>query len=145
VPGPKKPSFPVVSGEYPMTAEWTIALPGKFKRRIEDGSLVLWRPGLTAWIEVWRNDQRQSERQRLRQIRADSAPTRFDEIEEHENGLLRYAFRLAEPAEDARAAAVYCFAIGATGHVQMAVYFDQESEAEVALGMWRTVREHAAS
>ena len=38
MPGPKKPSFPVVSGEYPMTAEWTIALPGKFKRRIEDGS-----------------------------------------------------------------------------------------------------------
>ena len=142
MPDSKKPKFPVVSGEYAMTSEWIISLPGAFKRRIEEGSLVLWRPGLTAWIDVWGNDQRKSKRARLRRIRADSSPQRFDEIEEKEGGLLRYAYRLEEPASDDRAAALYCFAVGGSGHVQMAAHFDDETEAEAALALWRGLREH---
>ena len=35
------PKFPVVEGNYQMTKEWSVTLPGKFSRRIEEGSLVL--------------------------------------------------------------------------------------------------------
>jgi lipopolysaccharide/colanic/teichoic acid biosynthesis glycosyltransferase len=40
-----------------MTPEWALVLPEKFNRRIEDGSMVFWRPGLTVWINVWGNDK----------------------------------------------------------------------------------------
>ena len=47
------PAFPIVEGNYRLTREWTIDLPGKFNRRIEDDDLVIWRPGLTFWIAIW--------------------------------------------------------------------------------------------
>ena len=39
--------FPLVEGEHRLTATWSMYLPEQFARRIEDGSLVLWLPGLT--------------------------------------------------------------------------------------------------
>ena len=48
---PKKkwppPEFPIVEGDHLLTETWAIHLPDEFARRIEDGDLVSWRPGLT--------------------------------------------------------------------------------------------------
>jgi hypothetical protein len=49
------PGFPLVSGDYALTEEWAIHLPEKFARRVEEGNLVLWRPGLTIWLAAWGN------------------------------------------------------------------------------------------
>ena len=47
------PHFPVVTGRHQLTAEWSIDLPGEFNRRIDDGDLVFWRPGITAFVAIW--------------------------------------------------------------------------------------------
>ena len=54
------PDFPVVTGDYLLTQGWRVQLPVPFNRRIEDGSLVLWRPDLTCWINIWHNDRQAS-------------------------------------------------------------------------------------
>jgi hypothetical protein len=36
-----------VEGHYVLDATWSMHLPERFACRVEDGSLVLWRPGLT--------------------------------------------------------------------------------------------------
>ncbi len=66
----------------------------------------------------------------------------FNEIREEEDGLLRCAYRLREDAGDERVAALGAFAIGATGHVQMAVYFDTEQTLPLAEELWRSLQEH---
>jgi hypothetical protein len=47
------PDYPTIEGRYPLTSDWELDLPQKFNRRIEDGNMVLWRPGLTLRISVW--------------------------------------------------------------------------------------------
>jgi hypothetical protein len=132
--------YPLVSGEYEMTDNWTISLPGEFRRRFEDGSLVLWRPGLTAWITIWKNDHDLLPRERFLERRQRISPDAYDVVEETGEGLCRFSYRLDEGADDARVAALYAFVFGSTGDVQMGIYFNTERDLAEADALWRGVR-----
>ena len=134
--------YTLVSGDCEMTDDWSISLPGEFRRRFEDGSLVLWRPGITAWIMVWGNDHARPERDRLLQRLGRISPDAFDVVQEEALGLLRFSYRLAEDADDDRVAALYGFVFGARGDVQMGIYFDSDGDLPDAEALWRGV--HAA-
>lgn len=138
------PDFPVVEGQHQLTSEWAITLPEPFNRRIEDGDLVLWRPGITAWIAIWINDEGASIASRLDDLKAHMAPEAED-IEEHQaDSTVYYAYRLAEEpdedTDDGRLPGYYCYAFDAGSHVQMAVYFDEEIEVEAARALHRSLR-----
>lgn len=140
----KKPQlladYPVVQGHYDMTPEWSIELPMPFNRRFEDCSLVLWRPGITAWIVVWGNDQAEPVEVRMRALKARRAPQAFDEQAFTRDGVGYQLYRLHESADDGRTAAAYTFAFSDAGHVQMAVYFDNEADLPVVESLWRGLR-----
>ena len=126
------PDFPVVEGRYQMTKEWSLTLPEKFNRRIEDGDLVIWRPGITMWVTVWGNDKNDDNELRLKRIRADISPQAFD-IETSKAGkVLRLSYRLKEGKEQGAVPAYYCFGVGNSGHVQMAIYLDNEKDVKRA-------------
>lgn len=133
--------FPTVEGNYQMTKDWSVFLPQKFKRRFEDDQLVLWRPGFTLWIAVWGNDKDQSAEERLARVKRDMSKEGFDLEEKREGALLRFAYRLKEDAPDKRVPAYYCFAIGRSGHVQMAIYFDDEATLSQARAICWSVAE----
>jgi hypothetical protein len=134
-----KDEFPLVEGSSALTRSWTIELPpGRYKRRIEDGSFVLWRRGLTAWIGVSDRDPDEPAARRLAGIRAHASSERFDSREEQTGGLLLFSYRLKE---DKPAASFYGFAVGRSTYVQIGVYFDQESDAAIARAMLQGLRE----
>ena len=137
------PDYPVVEGEYQMTKEWSIYLPGRFNRRFEEGELVIWKPGFTLWIVVWRNDKGETIQQRLEWLKRGTSRLAFNAEEIIEPGVSRYAYRLSESSDDERRPAFYCFAIGGVGHVQVAAYFDVEEDAALAKSIWKslTIRE----
>jgi hypothetical protein len=139
-----EPSAQVVKGEYRMTEGWSITLPEKFNRRVEEGNLVLWRPGITLWIAVWGNDHGESREERLAQLRDSIPPDAFHLEGLLEDDILRLGYRLDEASDDNQAAAFYGFAVGFNGHVQIAVYFDQEGDLDLAKGIWQSLREHRA-
>jgi hypothetical protein len=136
------PDFPVVEGTIELTEEWRVTLPGKFNRRIEDGNLVLWRPGITLWIAIWSNDHNETPEQRLHWISEDNNPDAYDRLTETGEGEIRFSYRLAEDSDDDRQPAFYCFAIGQNGHVQMAIYFDDAEDLDTAKQIWRSLREN---
>ena len=133
------PDFPVISGEYQMTKEWRVNLPGDFNRRVEDGDLVIWRPGFTMWISAWGNDDNKTQQQRLSWIKEDISENAFDLIELNENNLLKISYRLNEESDDERVAAYYCFAVSNSGYVQMAIYFDSKDDLDIAESIWRSI------
>jgi hypothetical protein len=133
--------FPTVDGTYFMTADWSISLRGAFKRRFEDDSLVLWRSGVTAWIIVWNKSAKETKADRLATLRKDVSTGAFGVRQEVSDGLLRFSYRLREEGGDTRAPGFYSFVVGECGHVQMAVYFDDERDVEVARTLWRGLRE----
>lgn len=134
------PDYPVVYGVYRLTDDWTATLPFEMNKRIEDGSLVLWRPGFTIWVVVWGNDNNQSAAERLEEImgRADEAAT--DMTIELKSNPVRLAYRLEEEHERGPVKALYGFAFKPEGHVQLAVYLDQESDIEDAYSLHRSLR-----
>lgn len=136
------PDFPVISGDYQMTKNWCVTLPGEFNRRIEEGDLVIWRPGMTIWTAVWGNDENKSKEECLSWIKEDISEDAFDISELRENDLLRFKYRLIEESEDERVPAFYCFAVGDSGYVQMAIYFDVEEELENAEFIWKSLKEN---
>lgn len=138
------PDFPVVEGRYQMTKEWSVTLPGKFNRRIEDGELVLWHPGMTMWVAVWGNDKNENKESRLKRIRADISPQAFDVETSKTSGVLRLSYRLKEGNEQGAVPAYYCFAVGDSGHVQMAIYLDKENDVKSAQAICGSLGENNA-
>lgn len=132
--------FPVVEGTHQLTPNWSIRLPEPFKRRIEDGELVLWRPGLTAWISAWNNQNDESIDNRVAWVREEIPEGAFDVSEERDGDIARVCFRAPDDDADHDAQpGFYSFVIGASGHLQVAIYFDDEADAEVARSLWRGI------
>ncbi|HJZ58590.1 MAG TPA: hypothetical protein VKE74_26855 [Gemmataceae bacterium] len=94
------PGYPVMEGDYALTATWAMYLPEQFARRVEDGSLVLWRPGLTIWLTAWNNDHAESQAKRLAWIKKTASPDRFAEQESKVGNTTRFSYRLREGNED---------------------------------------------
>src|SRR5262249_48943697 len=119
------PGFPLVEGDHALTETWSIYLPERFSRRVEDECLVLWRPGLTLWLTAWGNDRGESQVKRLAWIKKSASGDRFEEHEAEANNLTRFHFRL--PAKDC-VESLYAFVFGDDGHLQMSVYFDDPAD-----------------
>jgi len=134
------PDYPVIENSYKMTNDWSVYLPGNFNRRIEDGSLVIWRPGLTIWTSIWNNDKKEPPAKRRDRVIQDASKDRFNEEYDDKDSLF-YSYRLNEESDDKRVAAYYCFAFGENGHVQMAIYFDNEDDLKWARMIWKSLKE----
>ncbi|MBY0399493.1 hypothetical protein K2X89_04310 [Myxococcota bacterium] len=126
------PDYPVVEGRVQMTREWSVELPQRFNRRIDDGSLVLWRPGLTIWTNIWQLGIETREAQRAwvkSQCIEGPADVPVTDLEvEDRSGALRSSCRVDERSDDGRRPALYCFAVDGQSRVEMAVYFDDEAD-----------------
>jgi len=129
------PDFPVVHGEYQMTSDWAINLPIEFNRRVEDGSLVLWRPGFTIWIDARNNDLDRSTDEQLDWLKTLISKDAFDIKESNDNDMKLLTYRLSESMGDDRVPALHCFAVSSSGYVSLAIYFDKEVDLKIALSI----------
>jgi hypothetical protein len=137
--------FPVVEGHHQLTDDWAVTLPAQFNQRVEDDSLVLWRPGITVWTTIWNNDEQEAQQERFETLRSAISPAAFDVAESVEGDLIRFAYRLNETREESMVHAVYGFAIGPAGHVQMAIYCDEEADLKLAWQVWRSLKQISAA
>jgi hypothetical protein len=126
------PGFPIVEGRYALTADWSIQLPDRFARRVEDGSLVLWRPGLTVWLAAWGNDHQASRQDRLAWVKREASPRRYAEDESEADGVTRYSYRLRDENDDGPVESVAGYVFSDDGHLQLAVYFDDPNHEGTA-------------
>lgn len=144
MPDNLNPHFPIVEGHYQLTDDWSLQLPASCNRRIEDGDLVLWRPGLTAWIAIWHNDNGASIGERLGWVKDEQSPDAYAAQERQEHGIHYYSYRLDEvDADDDRTPALYGYAYADDSHVQIAIYFDDEADAAVAAALFASLRHSA--
>jgi hypothetical protein len=126
------PGYQLVQGDHALTATWSIYLPEQFTRRIEDGSLVLWRPGLTLWLTVWGNNNNESQAERLRWIRDEASPARFDARESIGGDVTRLSYRLRDENDEGPVDSLCAFIIADDGHLQASIYFDDVKDAVMA-------------
>lgn len=137
------PGFPIVEGDYALTEKWSIHLPDTFAHRVEDGCLVLWRPGLTIWLAAWGNDMGESQGKRLKWIKNEASPDRFAESESKVRNLTRYLYRLRDKNEDGPIESLSAYILNDDGHLQMSVYFDDPNDEAKARALAESVDERA--
>ena len=135
------PDFPVVEGHYQMTDEWALSLAEPHNRRVEDGSLVLWRPGFTAWINIWGNDNNQTIEERATWLREEMSPEAFEIHEAKSTNPIRIEYRLNEITEDGAVYTYNGFVIVANSYVQISIYFDSENELSSAKSLVSSIGE----
>jgi hypothetical protein len=118
------PGFPLVEGVHQLTERWTIQLPEPFARRIDEGHLVLWRPGVTLWLSVWGNDEGHAQAERLGWLREDLDASAFDQQESVDDDVTRFGYRLRELGDDGPVESLYTLILYDEGHLEAAIYFD---------------------
>lgn len=124
--------FPLLIGRVGITSNWNLDLPRVFQMRMEDGQMVLWRPGFTIWLSAWNNNNEQPVEALHHDLVQAGSNNRYDESTEKRNGRLYHSYRIKEQAEDNRAPAFQGFAIDKHGHLQFSIYFDDEADAGLA-------------
>ena len=120
------PDYPVVEGRYNLTNDWSLLLDQAHNRRVEDGSLVLWRPNFTIWLNLWNNDKDASKEERLKWIMSDASKDASDIILKDVGETKLYYYRLDENRGGKSIASLNGFSISVSNHIQLSIYFDNE-------------------
>jgi hypothetical protein len=134
------PDYPTVEGTLSLTSSWSLVLPEKFNRRLDGGDLVIWRPGFTIRMAVWNNPSSEAAQQTLSWIKEGISAKAYGLEERECEGVLWFCYRLPEQSDDARVAALYCYAVAPCEHLQIAFYFDNEANLSMAKAVWRSLR-----
>ncbi len=112
-----------------ISEEWWIGLDESYKTRVEDGSLVLWRPERTVWISIWNDRDGRTPRDRLAHWVAERDIRAADLFQESDGDLLRHGYLLAEPEETGGdRLGLYSYTVSTSSTVQMACYFDLQED-----------------
>ena len=126
------PDYHVIEGYLQLTAAWSLELEQPLNRRIEDGSMVLWRPGFTIWLNVWGNDNDETIDDRAGRIKSDVSSEAHDIVSGTSGGLFRHSYRLEEMSGNKFVYGYFGFIIAPEGHVQIAIYFDAMADLAAA-------------
>lgn len=134
------PDFPVVTGNYQLTPSWTIYLPLKFNRRVEEPSLILWRLGITVYLRAGMNAREESIGTRMALLKADILSNAFEPQVRQTSAAGYFSYRLFSDGTNA----LYGFVVVGSGQMQVVVYFDNESDIDIARAMFDSITENAA-
>ena len=135
------PGFPVLEGYQQISSSWAITLPCRFNRRIEDGSLVLWRPGTTIWLNVYGNDRDETKEARLEWIRNEMSPSATKVETEDAANITHFSYLLKEKRDNRSVHALYAYAISSKGHAQTSIYFEDVYVLRLAKQIARSLSE----
>jgi hypothetical protein len=126
----------VVQGPVLLADGWEAQLPAPFRMRSESGDLVLWRPGLTFWLNCVRDSR--STIERLNELRGSISLQATQVRTDERGGFFWLSYRLQE---DSDVAALYAFVLSARGHLTLAAYFDREQELVAARAVLDGIRQ----
>ena len=133
------PNFPTCVGQLRISRDWVLTLPEPMNHRIEDGSLVFWRPGLTAWLSAWRDAEDGTAAARRNEFRSKVNPRAYDHAEWLSGAASCLSYRLAEDSDDARLPALYGYAVVGGNNLLLALYVDSGDDLASAQRMLRSV------
>lgn len=138
---PLHPDFPIIEGAVQLTDRWALTLPRQFNRRMEQGNLVIWHPGLTIWFSAWGTEDGLSIADRVADAKAKANENATDWSEQTENGVTRLSYSLSEAKEGGKAVySLNAFAYSAEGQVLAAFYTDDPAQILVAKEIAKSVR-----
>lgn len=134
------PGYPSTGGKLDITAHWSLTLDTRYNVRVEDDSMVLWRPGITLWLLAWKNDHDESVTTRLEYFRHNISPEAFASALSGDGIVTRFSYRLNEQRAEGLVYAFHGLAFSDSGHIQCAIYVDKEADLKIARQLFSSIR-----
>jgi len=135
------PDFPIIEGEYQITKTWSISLDQKYNRRIEDGSMVIWRPGVTVWLIAWGNDDNKSIQERINNTKIDISNKAYNYLEKIDNNVGKIRYFLKEVENSNSQIGLNGLLFNKNGHLQVSIYYDKSSDESLVKKLFDSIKE----
>ena len=130
----KPEDYPLITGLQRLTKNWALTLPAEFRRRVENEHLVIWRPGLTFWIDAFGNESGETIEERIADARASLSPHAKNITEARTANVAALRYQLAELGEGGVVQnALFTLMHGADGRIMMAAYHDSAEALDMAM------------
>jgi hypothetical protein len=127
-------------GAYvPITSDWGMELEEGYQRQVQDGDLVLWKPGRTVYAAVYSTDNAEAE-EAIEKMLHDRPASPLRTFDRAEGSIAGHAYLLpeGEGGDEYWGLNTWTAAKGSVACVTF--YFDAIEDLEWALAAWRTVR-----
>ena len=93
------------------------------------------------WTNIWGNDNNETVAERTNWLKNDISKDAFEIGSSNESGLARIGYRLNEKRPEGKVYAYYGVVVGPDRHVQIAMYFDSESDLSEAKSIFNQIDE----
>lgn len=121
------PAFPGVNS---LTKAWEVNTQEHMLRRVENGDLVMWRPGLTFYVTCFSSND-QDERELVADFTKDISPGAQCLSTNQAKGFTQISYRLIEQVDGHEQKGVYINGFAGNRVIYIAAYYDQESDLAV--------------
>jgi hypothetical protein len=141
--------FPTVEGEFSLIPHWSFTLPGLFNYRLERTnmepnrevlSIVIWRPGVTIWIEPWNLPKPSATVPRLKHYRDVMSGDAFEIEEQTQGAVVGLSYRLTEDHKGRTVHAYYACGFTEERQLQISIYLDDEADLALAKELWKSIK-----
>lgn len=129
---------PVDSGPVTIGDCWTFDIASRMTRRIEDDSIVIWRPGFTIWIDIYTTHVR-TRKERFELINEIKPDLAYDIKQEEANGLLKLRYRYDKEEFVNKQPSICVFGLTDRDEIHMTVYFDSDVYLNEIEQIWNTL------
>ncbi len=139
----EKPSVvflqPIVEGKVFVTKNWGFDVSSRMLRRVDDGSLVIWKPEFTIWLNAYASNERSIE-ERVKSIVEKRSDAAYDFQQVNENGLLKVRYQLIEKTDNEEQASAYIFGFTENHEIHISIYYDSDKHLAEIDNIWKTLR-----
>lgn len=140
--GPPPITFllPALPGCVRATPSWSFEASSRLLRRVEEGSLVLWRPNFTIWLNDYSDSLSTTPEKRLARIRTNISYSSRSHEYSSDGGIVRFRYFLSEECETGSPQqACYLFALTDTEELHLSIYYDDPNLEPEISRIWSTV------
>ena len=125
---------PVDKGIVQIGKNWSFEVSSRMVRRIEDNSLVIWKPGFTIWLNIF-TPKNISKTERLDTILKAKSDMSQDLQQEDSENMSKIRYQLNEDGQDS----INIFGFTATSQIHMSIYYDNDDCLGEIDMIWNTL------
>jgi hypothetical protein len=129
---------PVEKGNINITNEWSFDVSTRMVKRIDKGSLVVWRPGFTLWIDAYKPEDKDINA-RERKLLDIISPERINFESIRQDQLQKIRYELTEESGEYIQKSAYISGLTESQEIHITIYYDDPKSISEIDEIWNTI------
>lgn len=129
---------PVDKGNINITNEWSFNVSTRMVKRVDKGSLVIWRPGFTLWIDTYKSEDKDISI-REKKLLDIISPERINFESIRKDQLQKIRYELTEQSGGYVQKSAYIFGLTESQEIHITIYYDDPKSISEVDEIWNTI------